>query len=248
MVDYALFYAPTLLDYAEASGDWETARELWPVARHQVATITAAFDAAGRLPAGDPFGWAFIDWQPKLHREGALLGLAIYVLRESARLAAKLNDDEALNQFADRAETLSRIAREQWREADGNFISGPQSQRSLATTAWMVLAGVVKDVEARAVLHQALNDPKHLQPAGPYLWHHAVHAFYLAGDPATGLRLIEDYWGRMLDLGADTFWEVFNPADHFASPYENAQLNSYCHAWSCTPSWFLRHPQFKPNI
>ncbi|MCU0771144.1 MAG: hypothetical protein MUE94_05135 [Verrucomicrobia bacterium] len=245
MADYALLFVPTLLDYAVESGDWETGRELWPVARHQVATITGALDAAGKLPAGDPFGWTFMDWQPKLHREGAFLGLAIYVLREAAKLAAKVEDDEALSGFTARAETLSRIAHEQWRDAAGNFISGPQAQRSLATTAWMILAGVVQDAEARAVLHPALNDPAYLQPAGPYLWHHVVHAFHLAGDRATGLHLMEQYWGKMLDLGADTFWEVFNPADHFASPYENAQLNSYCHAWSCTPSWFLRHPQFK---
>jgi hypothetical protein len=50
----------------------------------------------------------------------------------------------------------------------------------------------------------------------------------------------------MLDLGADTFWEVFDPANHLASPYENPQLNSYCHAWSCTPCWFLRDAQFQP--
>ncbi len=240
MVDYALLFAPTLLDYAEASMDWDTAHDLWPLARHQVATITADFDANGKLPPGEPFGWAFIDWQPALHREGALLGLAIYALRQSAKLANGVGDENGMNQLNARAEALTRIAREQWRAADGSFISGPDAQRSLATTAWMILAGVVTDVEARAVLHQALNDPAHLRPAGPYLWHHVIHACHLVGDHATGQRLLEEYWGKMLDLGADTFWEVFDPDNHFASPYENAQLNSYCHAWSCTPAWFLR--------
>jgi hypothetical protein len=106
----------------------------------------------------------------------------------------------------------------------------------------MILGGASGGHEARQELRAALADPEVVQPAGPYLWHHVIHACHLVGEPALGHELMERYWGTMLDLGADTFWEVFNPADHFASPYENPQLNSYCHAWSCTPSWFLRAP------
>ena len=45
---------------------------------------------------------------------------------------------------------------------------------------------------------------------------------------------------RMVELGADTFWEVFVPEDERASPYRTPLLNSYCHAWSCAPAYFLR--------
>jgi arylsulfatase A-like enzyme len=41
-------------------------------------------------------------------------------------------------------------------------------------------------------------------------------------------------------LGADTFWEVYVPGDDFLSPYNSHLMNSYCHAWSCTPTYFLR--------
>lgn len=243
MADYALLFVPTLLDYARDYDDTATAADLWPIALHQVDTITGALDADGRLPDGDPFGWAFTDWKPGLHREGAFLGLSIYVIRQAEQLA-RLVGDTAAERLNARAAQLTQIALKKWRASDGAFVSGPGAQRSAATTAWMILGGVVAGDEARRLLDQALADPACLQPAGPYLWHHVVHAYLLAGDREAALRLIENYWGAMLDLGADTFWEVFDPANHLASPYENPQLNSYCHAWSCTPCWFLRQETF----
>ncbi len=47
------------------------------------------------------------------------------------------------------------------------------------------------------------------------------------------------YWGGMIDRGADTFWEVYDPNDDFKSPYGFFPINSYCHAWSCTPVYFI---------
>ncbi|MCX6908148.1 MAG: hypothetical protein NTY01_08905, partial [Verrucomicrobia bacterium] len=53
-------------------------------------------------------------------------------------------------------------------------------------------------------------------------------------------RHMQSYWGGMIKKGADTFWEVYIPEDDFASPYKSHLMNSYCHAWSCTPTYLLR--------
>ena len=52
-------------------------------------------------------------------------------------------------------------------------------------------------------------------------------------------ELLVDYWGSMIRKGADTFWEVYDPKDDFKSPYNFYPINSYCHAWSCTPVYFI---------
>ena len=51
---------------------------------------------------------------------------------------------------------------------------------------------------------------------------------------------MESCWGGMLDQGADTFWELYNPENPTESPYGSDMVNSYCHAWSCTPTYILR--------
>ena len=52
---------------------------------------------------------------------------------------------------------------------------------------------------------------------------------------------MKDYWGGMLKEGADTFWELYDPGDPLASPYGSRAVNSFCHAWSSTPAYFIRN-------
>jgi len=39
--------------------------------------------------------------------------------------------------------------------------------------------------------------------------------------------------------GADTYWEAYDPKDDCISPYRFHPLNSSCHAWGCTPVYFI---------
>ena len=50
---------------------------------------------------------------------------------------------------------------------------------------------------------------------------------------------MKDYWGKMVTLGADTYWEAFDPNQPDYSPYGSPILNSYCHAWICTPVYLI---------
>ncbi len=71
--------------------------------------------------------------------------------------------------------------------------------------------------------------------ATPYMYHHVTEALFEAGLQEEAIRLLKSYWGEMLRLGADTFWEAFEPENPNYSPYGNPIVSSYCHAWSCTP-------------
>lgn len=63
-----------------------------------------------------------------------------------------------------------------------------------------------------------------------------------SGMQREAFALIDNYWGGMVRAGADTFWKVYDPKDPRLSPYRSHLVNSYCHAWSCTPSYFIRRP------
>ena len=78
-----------------------------------------------------------------------------------------------------------------------------------------------------------------------YANHYFTEALYAAGLRDEAERYLLAYWGEMARLGADTFWEVFVPNDHRAGPYKTPLMNSYCHAWSCAPAYFLRNAKFK---
>ena len=45
----------------------------------------------------------------------------------------------------------------------------------------------------------------------------------------------------MVDMGADTYYEVYVPGNTDFSPYGDRKVNSLCHAWSSTPAYFIRN-------
>jgi hypothetical protein len=54
------------------------------------------------------------------------------------------------------------------------------------------------------------------------------------------LALLKSYWGGMIEKGADTFWELYVPTDSSVSSMDDPLINSFCHAWSCSPAYFIR--------
>ena len=130
-----------------------------------------------------------------------------------------------------------------WDESLGMFISGPKREISWATQAWMVLAGVPTSEQARRALTGVMRHAQAEKPVTPYMHHYMVEALLAAGLREEGMKHLHSYWGGMVRKGADTFWEVYVPGDDFLSPYQSHLMNSYCHAWSCTPVNFLRAPR-----
>lgn len=233
--DYTALFAPTLAEYAEASGDWDTAADLWPVAVRQMQIILEEIDENGLFHDRQKW-WLFIDWNPKLDKQASEQGVVIYSLRSLWRLAVRLNKEfEAAWVQPMITKMTDAAVRFLYDTEKKLFISGVSRQVSWASQAWMTLAGVMPDVMERIT-----DIPDAVKPAGPYLYHYVVDAMMSAGHRSTAEDIMKDYWGGMIHLGADTFWEVFDPADHLLSPYKSHLMNSYCHAWSCTPAYFLR--------
>ncbi len=242
ILDYVAMFGPTLLDYANASGDRSLSKDLLPVALHQLDYCLSFVDLKTGLFRDPGDQWLFLDWHPELHKTAGLHAVLIYSTRRTAELVRLLGDDEQACHLELTADRLAAAARELLRDTNtGLYVSGPDRQVSWATQVWMVLAGVPRDSQEAAALFDALDESVGaVRPAGPYLWHHVVESLYMCGRDVQALGILRTYWGSMLTHGATTFWEVFNPEDEWLSPYGSHLVNSYCHAWSCTPTYFLR--------
>lgn len=242
ILDYTALFGPTLLDYARASGDLAFARDLLPVALHQMEYCLGFVDADTNLFRDPGDQWLFLDWHPDLNKEAGLHAVLIYSARRTAELARLLGDEAQAERLEAIADRMTIAARERLRDKEtGLYVSGPNRQISWATQAWMILASVPEGEQEAAALFDALeNTVDAVRPAGPYLWHHVVDAMYTCGRDDQAHDLLRTYWGAMLTHGATTFWEVFDPEDERLSPYDSHLVNSYCHAWSCTPTYFLR--------
>jgi len=240
IMDYSALYGAVVLDYVRATRDLTAARDLWPVVRRQMEILGQFVNRDGLF--ADPGGWwLFIDWCDDLDRTAPMHAVLLYSYRQALDLARLAGVEREAAGYADRIARMTAAAREAFYDpAQKVFLSGSRKQASWATQAWMVHAGVASEEEGAAALRAAARSKDAVRPVTPYLYHYVVGAMLLCGMKAEALDLIRSYWGSMVEAGADTFWEVYDPTNPALSPYKSVLVNSYCHAWSCTPAYFLR--------
>jgi alpha-L-rhamnosidase len=236
--DYSLFFVSCLHDYYEASGDREALEELWPIAMEQLEIGLARLDERGIV--GKNAG-SFTDWQQQLDKEAPSQAVLIYCLKQGLRLAAKLGLEKEQSDIAVQIDRTTQAALAHlWDATQGMFVSGGDRQISWASQVWMALAEVLPQEENAALIDRLFENPPVIGMTTPYMYHHLIEALFLVGKRDKAIAQMRAYWGEMVRDGADTFWELYNPQDKKLSPYGSNLINSYCHAWSCTPAYFIR--------
>ncbi|RCW73186.1 family 78 glycoside hydrolase catalytic domain [Saliterribacillus persicus] len=240
LFDYSLFFTTTLYDYYQATKDIETLKELWPIAYRQVEIGLERLDDKGIVQDDDSW-WSFIDWHPDLNKQSPSQAILIYTLKRAILLAQELKEDTKIVELENHLEKVMEATHKYlWKDDIGFFVSGDKEQISWATQVWMVIAGVLDEAKSRELLLQVLDTQPEVEMNTPYMHHHLVEALFEVGLKKEATDWMRMYWGGMLRDGADTFWELYNPKDKTFSPYGNHLINSYCHAWSCTPTYLIR--------
>ncbi|MFD1420642.1 alpha-L-rhamnosidase-related protein [Lactiplantibacillus songbeiensis] len=240
MYDYGLFFISTLKDFNDQYHDQQVLTDLYPIAKKELTVALTQVNDQGLLVPNEDWP-VFVDWSNDIDKTAAGQAILIYVLKQSVVLAQAMADPAAAKYEA-LVHTYTDAAIKTYYDADqGLFVSGPKREVNIASQVWMVLAHVLDDQANEALMTTAVAK---LFPvtgiATPYMYHHIAAALFEAHHQADGIQLIKDYWGKMVSLGADTFFEAFEPEDLQFSPYGSPILNSYCHAWSCTPTYLIR--------
>ena len=243
LYEYSLLFNATLKDYLIASGDRETAEDLWPVAKRQLEIVRRYMTEKNildfdRLQKG---WWVFIDWKDGLYKEVAAQGVAIFAMKETLELARLLGKEDEIKDIPEMIKKMTAaVKKEYYDRKSGLFVARSNPQVSYASQIWMVLSGVASQKEGAKALLSLHQTPDVCRPGTPYLYHYYIQALLDCGLTEQAKEELIDFWGGMIDKGADTFWEAYDPQDDYISPYNFHPLNSYCHAWSCTPVYFIR--------
>ncbi|MDE6276512.1 MAG: hypothetical protein K2M06_00205 [Muribaculaceae bacterium] len=245
-LSYSLLWNPTLLDYLRDTQDYDTTRDLWPVAAKQIVKALARVDSGSMFnPDLKPEGWFFFDWRDGLDVNTAMQAAIIFGIQETAELAGMLGKSEEASAWVPVAKKMKDASRKiLYDRSKGLFVSGDDRQVSNLSQTWMIKAGVLDKKKARKAINAALVNEGTVMPGTPCAMHYLVDAMMLADMPDDARELLTTYWGGMVDKGADTFWESYDPDDDFISAYSFSPLNSACHAWSCTPVYFIhKYPE-----
>ena len=243
LFDYALIYDVAVKEYVQATGDKQTALDLWPLIKRQLEIPKKYLKADGMLDyekAGKEW-WLFFDWRNGLDKQASLQGVVIWAYKNTYELAKMIGKENELAEIPALVMKMTDAAHKNlFDKNNAVFVSGKDKQISYASQAWMVLSGVATKAEGAKALQQLPALQNVIYPGAPYLYHYVIEAMIRCDLKKEAKELMVSYWGGMVTKGADTFWEVYDPKDDFLSPYNFFPVNSYCHAWSCTPVYFIR--------
>ena len=237
---YALLWNVTLADYLDDTGDLMTASDLFPVTKVQIGDGLSYLDSDGLFDVNKKPAWMFIDHRGGLDVQASMQGVLIFAMKRTYALACALGREKEMAEYPALIRKLTQSARKYlYDRKSGLVLSGPGKQVSVMSQAWMVIAGVLNPKEGARAIRTALKNGGCVMPGTPYATHYLVEAMLLSGMNDEAKSYLEEYWGGMTDKGADTFWEAYDPNDDLYSPYGFHPLNSACHAWSCTPVYFI---------
>ena len=239
-MDYSLLYGVALLEYLMTTGDMTTARELWPVVARQIEIACTYLRDYLYDMQKQPQWWLVFDWKDDLDRHASVQGLMTFAVERGWELAQMVGRERDVRDWPDLVKRMRRASRRAFYYADaGVVVSGPQRQVSYLSQVWMILSGTLTPKEGARAMTAVLNDPTACRPGSPYAYHYVIEALIACGMRDEAREQLLEYWGGMVERGADTFWEVYDPMDDCKSPYGFYPVNSYCHAWSCTPVYFI---------
>lgn len=232
---FTLIWVSTLWDYYQHTGDAELVKELFPKVRTTLDKFFAPRVSAEGLLKDVPY-WVFIDWAPvdDKGQPGALNAYYYDALRSAAQMA-KLAGDASATDYDRRALDVKRAMNTHLWDAGAHAyrdsllpngkLTGKITQQ---TNSLCVLFDIAPKAEQAAILDMIYapeNEQRVVQAGSPYFSYYQLAALYHAGRDRQALNYIRDHWGKMLDWGATTWWEMWTPGA------------SFCHGWSGGPTY-----------
>ncbi len=231
-LDYSLCFGLCLYDYWKHTDDLSLPLELYDIAEAQLRYADSVFDRGrGVMDAG-----FFID-HGKYDRNTAALGYVAYVLNRMIALAKTLDKPTAfLEGFQN---DVSRVLQNRYDPKIGLFTAA-DGEVSWQSQVWAALSGTLTTEQAARLLEKTVEADPAIRMSSPFMTHYYIEALIGCGKREQALDCIKTYWGGILRAGFDCCPECFDERDERLSPYAHPVLNSACHAWSCTPSYWIR--------
>lgn len=231
-LDYCLCIVSCLYDYMENVQDLSLVEELYPVAMRQILYTDSVFDRQKKKIDA----MFFID-HGNYDRSVAASGYYAYILRQMIGISRKLNKpcDELAAIVADCDSALLS-----YYDPDKALFVTSSGEISWHSQIWAALSGALDVETSQRLLNKTAEEDPQIKFSSPFMMHYYLEALYTNGMPEKALACIRDFWGGILAAGFDCCPECFQFGNERLSPYAHPALNSACHAWSCTPAYWIR--------
>ncbi len=251
IMDYTFYWFLSIHDYYKYTGDAHFVSQIYPRMKTLMEYVLERTDNEGMVEglAGD---WVFVDWADGfLDKRGELAFEQILFcksLEAMALCAAITGEQEDAAMYEHRAAALrAKLIPAFWDEEKQalvhNRIGGRKSDTiTRYANIFAVFFGYLDEAQQAAVKRSVLLNDDILKINTPYMRFYELEALCALGEQVQVMKEMKAYWGGMLDEGATTFWEKYNPdekgAEHLAM-YGRPYGKSLCHAWGASPIYLI---------
>ena len=244
---FTAIYVREIWEYIQFTGDHTLAQEVLSVLTDICDGFVSRIDETGLIPPYRADGmWNFYEWQDGLSGyenysgktyEAPLCAFVTDALYCFAKILQTLGVDNA-DHYSEAADRLATATHKHFYDQNsGGYLTRLSDEKPLhgLTQALMLFAGIAPEETADGTA--ALLTSNTLIPCSVSMTIFAYEALLQRGDRYRSYVLaeIDRVWGRMLFLGADTFWETEIGADDFD------YAGSLCHGWSAVPIYIFSH-------
>lgn len=247
IVDYSLYWILGIKAHFSSYQDMKFLEQVYPKMVTLMEFCKSRTEEHGFI-IGQGSDWTFIDWADldkdgPLGAEQMLLTDCWKTMYEVSRL---LDREEEARVYLKYWEDLRRkIDQFYWDEEKGAYIDSFTSGKrhiTRQTNLFAILFNVADQQKQREIYRSVISNDAVAPITTPYFNFFALDALGRMGHLDQVLNSIRSYWGGMLDRGAVTFWEEFDPAVTGPAQYDmygDKFGKSLCHAWSASPIYLI---------
>lgn len=245
IVDYSMLWVIGILNHYEMSKDKAFLEIIYPKMKSMVEYFVAQTNDKGFI-YGRENDWIFVDWS-EIDKEGTVAAEQILLLQVYQTILAcgKVLGEDVTEYNTKYDQLYQNVMKYFWDEEKGAFIDSYESGKRYVTrhaNIFAILFDMVDEDKKQSILTNVLLNDQITQITTPYFKFFEQDALCKMGQQHRVYQVLLDYWGGMLDKGAVTFWEEFDPTKSGKDMYEmygDPYGKSLCHAWGASPLYLL---------
>lgn len=245
IMDYSFLWIISLYEYYRTYGDRKFLVQISALLHEMMEFCRSRADDDGFM-RGKPGDWVFIDWAP-MDKTGALCAEQILyakALECYSRICRVLNNSD--RNSGREAQRLQAAVFEKFYDREKKaFIDSYESGRKNVTRQSNILAYLFLPCsrqQKEGIYKNVILNPRVPEITTPYFKFYENQVHCQEGNETLLEESIRNYYGSMLETGATTLYEAYDPkeqgAAHYAM-YGNPYEKSLCHAWGASPIYLL---------
>jgi len=245
---YSAWWVVSETEYVQRWGDLAQLKSVQPRMLELLEKMDRELDTRGVYVAASG-AKPYVDWSKGLSGDSPEARRAVHfeyllAFRDAAELLQLAGNEQDAAKW--NARSVAMIAAAQKYLVDENDSYGDRWQ----TNAIAVLAGAVTTDAQRAavwrVLSRTVAERKAEDVITPYYGSYVLSAMARLGHRREAMQWMKSYWGSMLDAGATSFWEAWDPSWAGPDPHSKLEADdkvgynaSLAHGWASGPAAWL---------